>query len=256
MVKLDGSTFFVTGGASGLGESTCRFLTSQGANVVIADLNEDRGNDLVKELAPRAIYAQVDVTNEDSVKAAIKLALEKFGKLHGAVNCAGVAMPERTVSSRGVASLIKFNKIMEINVGGTFNVIRLVAEVLSKQEPDANGERGVFVNTASVAAFDGQIGQASYSASKGAVVSMTLPLAREFGNLGIRICTIAPGVFDTPMFALLPDAARQKLAKDIPFPRKLGAPEDFARLAAHIITNNYLNGETIRLDGALRMAAM
>ncbi|MBY0585561.1 3-hydroxyacyl-CoA dehydrogenase [bacterium] len=246
--------FLVTGGASGLGEATVRMLVEQGARVVVADFNPEKGAKLSADLGSSIAFALTDVSDESAVKGAIALASEKFGGLHGLINCAGIGTAMRVVGKYGPHSLGDFEMVIKVNLIGTFNCIRLAGEAMSKSAPQENGERGVIVNTASVAAFDGQIGQAAYSASKGGVVAMTLPIAREFAQFGIRVCTIAPGLFDTPLFAALPDPARQALGASIPFPSRLGYPSEYALLVRQIIENPMLNGETIRIDGALRMA--
>jgi len=255
-MRLDGATFFITGGASGLGAACARTFVAGGANVLIADLNKEAGEALAKELGEHTRFAQTDVVSEESVKEALALAKSAFGSLQGVVNCAGVGIADRVVGKQGPHALDVFAKVVTINLVGTFNVIRLAATEMSTGEvrPDTTGERGVIVNTASVAAFDGQIGQAAYSASKGGIVGMTLPIARELARYGIRVVTIAPGIFDTPLLAGLPEAARESLGQQIPYPPRLGRPDEFAALARHIVENEMLNGETIRLDGAIRMA--
>jgi NAD(P)-dependent dehydrogenase (short-subunit alcohol dehydrogenase family) len=244
-VEISGRTFLVTGGGSGLGLATARMLTGAGANVVAADL---RG-----EPDANIRFVGTDVTDEESVGAAVEAALES-GPLSGAVNCAGVAIAEKALGRDGPHPLDSFTKVIQVNLIGTFNVIRLAAAAMLGNEPDEEGGRGVIVNTASVAAFDGQIGQAAYAASKGGVVSMTLPLAREFARSGIRVAAIAPGLFDTPMMAGLPEEARDSLGRQVPFPSRLGRPEEYAALVRHIVENDLINGEVIRLDGAIRMA--
>src|SRR5580765_1484523 len=253
-MQLKGSTFIVTGGASGLGEGTVKMLAEAGANAVIADLQADKGEALVKQLGAKARFVKCDVTSETDGQAAIDAALKNFGALQGLVNCAGIAIAERTVKKDGPHALASFTRVIGINLIGTFNMIRLAAVAMARGQPNAVGERGVIANTASVAAFDGQIGQAAYSASKGGIAGMTLPIAREFARMGIRVMTIAPGTFDTPLLAGLPDAARQSLAQQVPFPSRLGRPQEFAALVQHIFENEMLNGEVIRLDGAIRMA--
>jgi NAD(P)-dependent dehydrogenase (short-subunit alcohol dehydrogenase family) len=253
-VELRGRTFLVTGGGSGLGAATARLLVESGANVLIADVNREAGEGLAGALGAHSRFAETNVADESSVQAAVDLASDAFGGLHGVVNCAGIAIAERALGKNGPHPLASFTKVIQVNLIGTFNVIRLAAAAMAQNEPTAGGERGVIVNTASVAAFDGQIGQAAYSASKGGVVSMTLPLAREFARLGIRVMTIAPGIFETPMLAGLPEAARQSLGQQVPFPSRLGQPSEYAALVKHIIENEMLNGEVIRLDGAIRMA--
>jgi NAD(P)-dependent dehydrogenase (short-subunit alcohol dehydrogenase family) len=252
-VNISGKTALVTGGASGLGLATVKELVGAGASVVIVDLPSSEGELVAKELGQSARFSPADVTNGDEVQAAVDLAASEFGGLHIAVNCAGVGFPGRVLTrDGGPIDLERFEFVVRVNLIGTFNVIRLAAAQMAKQEPDGE-ERGVIINTASIAAFDGQIGQAAYSASKGGVVGMTLPIARDLASKQIRCMTIAPGTFDTPMLAGLPEEARQKLAEGIPHPRRLGRPEEFGALARHIVENPMLNGETIRLDGALRM---
>ncbi|MGM0915817.1 MAG: 3-hydroxyacyl-CoA dehydrogenase [Pseudomonadota bacterium] len=253
-MKFQDNTFIVTGGASGLGEATVRELYGAGARVVIADLNTERGEALAADLGERAAFQRTNVTDEADAQAAVDLAVSRFGGLHGLINCAGVGDPAKIVGRDGPQPLETFSRVVQINLIGTFNMIRLAAAAMAKGEPQADGERGVIINTASVAAFDGQIGQAGYAASKGGVVSMTLPAARELARHGIRVMTIAPGLFMTPLMETLPDEVQQSLAASIPFPNRLGQPDEFARLACQIVDNIMLNGETIRLDGAIRMA--
>ena len=245
-MDIQRSTFLVAGGGSGLGAATARLLADDGANVVAADLGGEAGDGVR--------FVQTDVTDEGSVKSAVSIALEEFGGLDGVVNCAGVAIAERVLGREGPHSLESFAKVIQVNLVGAFNVVRLAAEAMTGNEPGEDGERGVIVNTASVAAFEGQIGQSAYAASKGGVAAMTLPLARELSRHGIRVVTIAPGIFDTPMMAGLPEEARDSLGEQVPFPSRLGKPEEYAALARHIIENRMLNGEVIRLDGAIRMA--
>jgi NAD(P)-dependent dehydrogenase (short-subunit alcohol dehydrogenase family) len=255
-MDISGSSAIVTGGASGLGEATSRFLTQRGARVVVVDMQDDKGEALAKELG--GIFAHADVTNTEDVIAAVEAAKE-LGPLRALVNCAGVGWATRTIGKDGsydsAHSLDAFNRVIQINLVGTFNCIRLAATAMSQTEPLADGERGAIVNTASLAAFDGQIGQASYSASKGGVVGMTLPIARDLGVVGIRVNTIAPGLIDTPIYGSgeASDAFKDKLKKDVIFPDRLGHPEEFASLAVELITNSYMNGETIRIDGAARL---
>jgi NAD(P)-dependent dehydrogenase (short-subunit alcohol dehydrogenase family) len=241
----------VAGGASGLGAATARELAARGARVAIADLNEENANAVADEVG--GVAFKTDVTNEDEVRAAVDGALEAFGGLKFAASCAGVGWAERVVGRNGPAQLQPFETVIRINLIGTFNVLRFAAAAMSSNEPDDDGERGAVVMTASIAAYDGQIGQTAYSASKGGVVGLTLPAARDLSRQGIRVCTIAPGTFDTPLLAALPEDARQELGKQVPFPSRLGKPAEFAALACHIAENRMLNGETIRLDGALRM---
>ena len=253
-MRLEGTVAIVTGGASGLGEATVRTLLAGGARAAILDRPQSPGEQLARELgAGKALFAPADVTSADEVSRAVAATCAAFGAIHIAVNCAGVGVAMKTVSKQGPMPLEMFTKVIEINLIGTFNVIRLAAAEMAKNQPNEEGERGVIINTASIAAFDGQIGQAAYSASKGGVVGMTLPIARDLAELGIRVCTIAPGLFDTPLLAGLPEAARASLGKQVPFPPRLGQPPEYAALAAHIIENVMLNGETIRLDGAIRM---
>jgi NAD(P)-dependent dehydrogenase (short-subunit alcohol dehydrogenase family) len=252
-MEIKNSTFIVTGGASGLGAATARTITSAGGSVVIADVNADAGNALAKELG-RARFIRTDVTAEADGQAAVALALKEFGGLQGLVNCAGIGVAEKTLGREGPHALATFVRVVTINLIGTFNMIRLAADAMSKGQPNASGERGVIINTASVAAYDGQIGQAAYSASKGGIVGMTLPIARDLARSGIRVMTIAPGIFLTPMLLGLPKEAQDSLGKMVPFPPRLGQPSEYAALARHIIENEMLNGEVIRIDGAIRMA--
>jgi 3-hydroxyacyl-CoA dehydrogenase / 3-hydroxy-2-methylbutyryl-CoA dehydrogenase len=253
-MQIDGSGALVAGGASGLGEATARALHARGAHVTIADLNEDRGRALAGELGERAAFVRADVTEPDQVQEAVEDAGAAPGGLRISVCCAGIGWAERVAGRRGAHALQPFETVIRVNLIGTFNVLRLAAAAMVDQEPTASGERGVCINTASIAAFDGQIGQISYSASKGGIVGMTLPAARDLAVAGVRVCTIAPGTFDTPLLGALPEENRQALEATIPFPSRLGRPEEFAALALAIVTNEMLNGETIRLDGALRMA--
>lgn len=248
-------TFLVTGGASGLGAATVRRLAQGGARIAIADLNETTGQQLARELGERGVFVRTDVTRENEVSAAIEAAIRRYGALHGAVHCAGIALAERVLGRDGPHRLETFRHVMEVNVIGSFNVMRLAARVLEKNTREEDGERGVIINTASIAAFDGQIGQAAYSASKAAIVGMTLPAARELARAGIRVMAIAPGVFETPMMAGMSAEVRASLGAQVPFPQRLGRPEEFADLVVHVIENRMLNGAVIRLDGALRMAA-
>jgi NAD(P)-dependent dehydrogenase (short-subunit alcohol dehydrogenase family) len=254
-LNIDGKVALITGGASGLGLATAKGLVEVGASVVILDLPTSDGEVAAKDLGEKARFAAADVLNEEEVRAAVALAASEFGHLHVAVNCAGVGFPGRVLTREGDAiDLERFEFVVRVNLIGTFNVMRLAAEQIAKEEP-VDEERGVIVNTASIAAFDGQIGQAAYAASKGGIVGMTLPVARDLSSKLIRCVAIAPGTFDTPMLAGLPEEARQGLAADIPHPHRLGRPEEFAALVRHIVENPMLNGETIRLDGALRMKA-
>lgn len=245
--------FFVSGGSSGLGAACARRIVAAEGRVVLADLNESAGKSLADELGGAAVFVRTDVTDQASVQQAIEVGMQRFGHLSGAILCAGVALAQRVLGKEGPHPLDTFERVLRINVTGTFNCIRLAAAAMADNPPEADGERGVIINTASCAAFEGQIGQAAYSASKAAVAGMTLPIARELARVGIRVMTIAPGTFDTPMLAGLPEAARESLAQQVPFPSRLGRPEEYAALAQHIIENPMLNGEVIRLDGALRM---
>ena len=252
-MQIGNHVFLVTGGASGLGAATARLLAAEGGSVVIADLDRAAGEKLAAKLGSAVRFALTDVTSETDAQAAVDLALQTFGHLHGLVNCAGVAPSEKVVGRDGPHRFESFAKTININLVGTFNMIRLAAVAIAKEEPGEEGERGVIVNTASIAAFDGQIGQAAYAASKGGVAALTLPVARELARSGIRVVTIAPGIFETPMMAAFPQEVQDALAKSVPFPQRLGRPAEFAALVRHIVENPMLNGETIRLDGALRM---
>merc|ERR1711991_348926 len=238
--------FLVTGGGSGLGEAAARSLSKE-YNVIVCDLKEG-ANDY------GAVFCETDVTNPEQVSKAVEMATSKFGGVRGAISCAGIGHAQKVLSKKGVHSLEAFNKVINVNLTGTFNVVRLCAEQMEKQQPyNKDGERGVFINTASVAAFDGQIGQIAYSASKGGIVAMMLPLAREFHSLGIRVCTIAPGIFNTPLMQALPEKAKISLGAAVPFPKRMGDPAEFGSMCSEIVRNTYLNGEVIRVDGALRM---
>jgi NAD(P)-dependent dehydrogenase (short-subunit alcohol dehydrogenase family) len=253
-MQLAGSTFLVTGGASGLGAATVRSVVAGGGNAVIADLKDAEGNALAHELGQAVRFARTDVTDEASGRAAVQAAVEAFGGLSCLVNCAGIVYGEKVVGKEGPHSLAGFVRTININLIGTFNLIRLAAAAMAANTPNADGERGVIVNTSSVAAFDGQIGQAAYSASKAGVAGMTLPMARELARSGIRVMTIAPGLFETPMVGQVPKEIAEALAKMVPFPPRLGRPDEFASLVLEIVRNAMLNGEVIRLDGAIRMA--
>lgn len=252
-MHLQGRTFLITGGSSGLGAACANEFAGAGANVVICDINEPREAP-ASDVAARIVFQRTDVTNETDVQTAVDTAVGKFGALNGAINCAGIATAERVIGREGPQPLVHFAKVVTVNLIGTFNVIRLSAAQMLEQEAAPGEDRGVIVCTASVAAFDGQIGQAAYSASKGGVAGMTLPIAREFAQHQIRVMSIAPGIFDTPMLAGLPEAARESLGKQTPFPARLGKPAEYAALARHIVENQMLNGEVIRLDGAIRLA--
>jgi len=252
-MQTDGTNALVVGGASGLGEATTRRLHGDGARVLIADLNADKGAALASELGDGASFVEANVLEPDQVQAAVDAATAD-GELRISVCCAGIGWAQRTVSKQGPHDLEIFSNVIKVNLIGTFNVLRLAATAMAGNDPNEGGERGVCVNTASIAAFDGQIGQVAYSASKGGIVGLTLPAARDLASLGIRVMTIAPGLFDTPLLAALPEEARQALGESVPHPHRLGTPEEYASLAAHIVENPMLNGEVIRLDGALRMA--
>ena len=253
-MQIANHAFLVTGGGSGLGAATATMLAANGGKVVIADVNEPAGKDTAGFLGGTVRFAKCDVTDEASTQAAVDLCVKEFGALHGLVNCAGVAPGERVVGRQGPHALASFERAVKINLVGTFNAIRLAAAKMSVQAAEANGERGVIVNTSSVASMDGQIGQAAYSASKAGVNGMTLPIARELAKFGIRVMTIAPGIFDTPMLRGMSDEIRASLGAQVPFPSRLGTPEEYAALVKHVIENEMLNGEVIRLDGAIRMA--
>jgi NAD(P)-dependent dehydrogenase (short-subunit alcohol dehydrogenase family) len=252
-MELQQKTILVTGGASGLGAACVRMLTASGAQAVILDLNDTAGKQLAEELGSTARFIKTNVADEADVENALKETLNVSGAIHGVINCAGIGVAEKVIGKQGLHSLASFTKVLNVNLIGTFNVIRLAAAAMIEHQPTTNGERGVIINTASVAAFDGQIGQAAYSASKGGIVGMTLPIARELARYGIRVMTIAPGIFDTPLVAGLPEAARASLAQQVPFPPRFGRPDEYAALAKHILENEMLNGTTIRLDGAVRM---
>ena len=252
-MKLDGISALITGGASGLGNATATRLAAQGVSVVIVDLPSSQGADAASRLGENARFIAADVTNEEQVQAAVDAAVA-LAPLGIVVNCAGVATPGKVLGRDGTLPLANFTQVIQVNLIGTFNVLRLAAAVMSKNEADENGNRGLIVNTASVAAFDGQIGQPAYAASKGAVHAMTLPVARELARYGIRVNTIAPGIMETPMLMGLPQEAQDSLGTQVPFPSRLGRPDEYAALVQHLAENDYLNGETIRLDGAIRMA--
>jgi NAD(P)-dependent dehydrogenase (short-subunit alcohol dehydrogenase family) len=252
-VDISGRTVLVTGGGSGLGAATARMVVEHGGSVVLADVDRERGGRVADELGEAARFVATDVTDEASVRDAVAAAVAAGG-LHVAVSCAGIAPAERVLGREGPHSLARFVTAVQVNLVGTFNVTRLAAEAMAGNQPGTDGERGVIVNTASVAAFDGQIGQAAYSASKAGVAGMTLPVARELARHGIRVMAVAPGIFDTPMLAAMPDQVRASLGAQVPFPSRLGHPEEYAALVRHIVENRMLNGEVIRLDGAIRMA--
>ena len=253
-MQIENSVFVVTGGASGLGAGTARMIVAAGGKVVLADVNKTAGEALATELGANARFVETDVANEESARNAIETARSIFGGLHGLVNCAGIAPAEKVVGRDGIHKLASFSRVITINLIGSFNMIRLAAEVMSQSEPNEAGERGVIVSTASVAAYDGQIGQVAYAASKGGVVAMTLPIARELARSGIRVMTIAPGIFETPKLMGMPPEVQDALGKMVPFPSRMGKPAEYAALVRHICENSMLNGEVIRLDGAIRMA--
>ena len=253
-MQLSNRTFLVTGGSSGLGAATAAMLVEAGAYALLADVNEEAGTAHARELGDRAHFVPTDVTDEASVQSALDATLDTFGRLDGVVNCAGIVLGRRTVGRHGPHDLESFARVVQVNLVGTFNVIRLAAARMQENDPNDEGERGVIVNTASVAAFDGQIGQVAYSASKGGIAAMTLPLARDLARAGIRVMAIAPGIFETPMMAGMTDEVRASLSEQVPFPSRLGHPAEFAALVRQIVENPMLNGEVIRLDGAIRMA--
>lgn len=254
-MRIDESTFLISGGASGLGLATARELVGQGGQVVLLDINAEAGQQAITELGDAARFVRADITREEDGRAAMAQTLDAFGALHGLVNCAGIAPAEKVLGRNGAHGLDSFRRTVEVNLIGSFNLLRLVAEAMAQNAPNAGGERGVIINTASVAAFDGQMGQAAYAASKGGVAALTLPAARDLARSGIRVMCIAPGVFETPMMAGMPQEVRDSLAANVPFPPRLGRPDEYAALVRHIVENAMLNGEVIRLDGALRMAA-
>jgi len=253
-VRLQNQTVLVTGGASGLGGATAEMVVAAGGRVIIADINEAAGKTATARLGASARFLRTDVTVEADIQKAIAAAIKEFGAFTGLVNAAGIGPAARVVGRDGPMPLDQFERVLQVNLIGTFNVIRLAAAAMQNNQPAPSGERGVIVNTASVAAYDGQIGQAAYAASKGGIVSMTLPIARELARFGIRVMTIAPGIFDTPMLAAMPEAIRESLGQQVPFPARLGRPAEYAALVCHIFENEMLNGEVIRLDGAIRMA--
>jgi NAD(P)-dependent dehydrogenase (short-subunit alcohol dehydrogenase family) len=254
-MQIHDRVFIITGGGSGLGAATARRLVAAGARVLLADLDGESGAAHADQLGANARFEQTDVANPVSAEAAVAASIKAFGALHGLINCAGVAPSEKVVNREGPHKLESFARTVQVNLIGSFNMLRLAAAAMAGSKPDAEGERGVIVNTASVAAFDGQIGQAGYAASKGGVVAMTLPVARELARYGIRVMTIAPGIMETPMIRAMPTEVQDALGRMVPFPSRMGRPDEFAGLVAHIIENSYLNGEVVRLDGAIRMAA-
>ncbi|MCD8540960.1 MAG: 3-hydroxyacyl-CoA dehydrogenase [Leadbetterella sp.] len=254
-MQIQGNTFFISGGASGLGEATARMIVENGGNAVIADLNTTAGETLESELGSSVLFVKTDITNEEEVTEALTRGTARFGTFHGLVNCAGLGPARRILGKNGVHDLAFFQKIIQVNLVGSFNTLRLAADKMQHNPPNEEGERGVIINTASVAAFEGQIGQVAYSASKGGIVAMTLPVARELARTGIRVMAIAPGIFETPLLAAYTQEVRDSLGAQVPFPPRLGKPSEYARLVKHILENPMLNGEVIRLDGAIRMAA-
>ncbi len=252
-MQIQNHTFLVTGAGSGLGGGTADLLAAEGANIILVDVNEEAGVERKDKIGDRAIFVKADVSSESDSAAAVAAAGEHFGALHGVVNCAGIVLGRKTISRRGAHDLESFERVIRINLIGTFNMLRLGAELMANNEPGEDGERGIIINTASVAAYDGQIGQAAYSASKGGIVGMTLPIARDLSSSGIRVMAIAPGIFGTPMVSGMPEEVQDSLAAQIPFPSRLGRPSEYAALVKHIIENVMLNGEVIRLDGAIRM---
>ncbi|KQO41716.1 3-hydroxyacyl-CoA dehydrogenase [Pseudomonas chengduensis] len=254
-MRIDESVFLISGGASGLGLATARELVGRGGKVVLLDINAEAGQQALAELGGNARFVCADITREEDGQAAVAQALAAFAALHGLVNCAGVAPAEKVLGRNGAHGLDSFRRTVEINLIGSFNLLRLAAEAMAQNTPNTEGERGVIINTASVAAFDGQMGQVAYAASKGGVAALTLPAARDLARSGIRVMCVAPGVFETPMMAGMPQEVRDSLAANVPFPPRLGRPDEYAALVRHIVENAMLNGEVIRLDGALRMAA-
>jgi len=252
-MRISKSTFIVTGAGSGLGGATADLLAAEGGNVILVDINEEAGLERAERLGGNARFVRADVSSEEDAAAAVEEAVASFGSLHGVISCAGIVLGRKTVSSRRVHDLASFERVIRINLIGSFNMLRLGAEAMMQNEPNEEGERGIIINTASVAAYDGQIGQAAYSASKGGIVAMTLPIARDLASSGIRVMAIAPGIFETPMVTGMPKEVQDSLAAQIPFPSRLGRPEEYAFLAKHIIENVMLNAEVIRLDGAIRM---
>ena len=253
-MNITDKTALVTGGASGLGEACVRMLIQKGARVAIIDMDKNKGVTLAKELGENTIYIRTDISDEASVKESVRMVSNQFGHIHFVINCAGIGGPMKVLGKNGPLSMDKFNHIMRVNVSGTMNIIGHAANKMVENAPNPDGEKGVIINTSSIAAFEGQIGQVAYTASKAAIVGITLPIAREFGNYGIRVMTIAPGVFDTPILSKLPEKVKTALENQVPFPKRLGYPEEFAALVCHIIENSYFSGETIRLDGGLRMS--
>jgi NAD(P)-dependent dehydrogenase (short-subunit alcohol dehydrogenase family) len=254
-MQIEHAVFLISGGASGLGLATARELVGQGGQVLLLDINEQAGLQALAELGASARFVRADITREEDGHAAVAQALAAFGALHGLVNCAGIAPAEKVLGRNGAHGLDSFRRTLEVNLIGSFNLLRLAAEAMAQNTPNAGGERGVIINTASVAAFDGQMGQTAYAASKGGVAALTLPAARDLARSGIRVMCVAPGVFETPMMAGMPQEVRDSLAANVPFPPRLGRPDEYAALVRHIVENPMLNGEVIRLDGALRMAA-
>lgn len=252
-MNIENKIFFISGGASGLGFATAKMIIENYGYVILADINSEIGPRTAKELGKHALFVATDVSDEENVKNTVAKGIAEFGTINGVINCAGIAPAERILGRESVHRLSTFSKVIQINLIGTFNVLRLVSDVMQNNNPDENGERGIVINTASVAAFDGQIGQAAYAASKGGIVSMTLPIARELARFGIRVLAIAPGIFETPMLAGMPEEVRTSLGQQVPFPSRLGRPDEFASLAKQMIENQMLNGEVVRLDGAIRM---
>jgi NAD(P)-dependent dehydrogenase (short-subunit alcohol dehydrogenase family) len=255
IMEIKNKTFLITGGASGLGYATAKMIIENGGNAVLLDVNAETGEKAENELGKNTKFVKADVTSEEQVQNAVDTAVNHFGGINGVANCAGIGPAMRVVGKNGPHNLEFFSKVITINLIGTFNVLRLATNVMQNNLPNEGGERGIIINTASVAAFDGQIGQAAYSASKGGIIAMTLPIARELARMGIRVMAIAPGIFETPLLASMPDDVRESLGKQVPFPPRLGQPDEYANLVKHIIENQMLNGEVIRLDGAIRMGA-
>jgi NAD(P)-dependent dehydrogenase (short-subunit alcohol dehydrogenase family) len=254
-MQIQGNTFVISGGASGLGEATSRMIVENGGNAVMLDINVELGHSLESKLGTNAVFVRTDITLETEVNSALEEAIKKFGRIQGLINCAGLGPAKRILGKNGIHDLAFFQRIINVNLVGSFNTLRLASDKFQNNTPNQEGERGIIINTASVAAFEGQIGQAAYAASKGGVVSMTLPIARELARLGIRVMAIAPGIFETPLLASYTQEVRDSLGAQVPFPSRLGRPTEYAQLVKHIIENPMLNGEVIRLDGAIRMAA-
>lgn len=254
-MNIKNKTFLISGGASGLGFASAKMIIENGGSAILADVNGEKGKAAEHALGKQALFLQTDITDEENVQVTIDKGIQHFGSIHGLINCAGIGPAERILGRKGIHRLSSFTKTIQVNLIGAFNILRLAAAILEHNDPAESGERGIIINTASIAAFDGQIGQAAYAASKGGIVAMTLPIARELARIGVRVLTIAPGIFETPMLAGLPEEVRDSLGQQVPFPARLGRPDEFASLVKQMIKNQMLNGEVIRLDGAIRMAS-